>query len=546
VDMTAEFTSRFGTGATGTFRYGIYLDYAAAMNFTNVSVKLYITYDYDDTAHSTRVKTVRIPIESLNGRLSDTAQIIRQGSITNQIPALDTFLPEASKTYRQITAELWSNTLPSAATAVNLLVKLDTGGAETTYGTMSTLLSPICVRFFFDLNGMTTNASHDLYARHSAATQSHFLHIGGWVIVTYEYDHANSSTIMNSLLLGLAEGSANVRLLADKDVFSAERYIQEPETITLQQSGVYTTYNATTTSTTLSFGVGSQTVTGYTPTGGATMAGMGTFVHRVDSGGYRGAGISLVRGLNTFTTQWYAANVDRVSNVSCMLILNYTSGKHSNGDGVHAHSVNNLIFANNRAAGSYIALLAARKPTIIEPNYYLTSVMPILYATGFSGTIQSIILQAKILAGESTDAGYSDLFVTVGILGNERQSQIANGVCRTFFRRWPLDTDSKRLDIEGDRQWRISGLSAQRGLSLWITYHSISYTISGTVRNYTGDGSGITVEIYRTDNDELIGSVTTAVGGTYSLVWYDNVNPVYAHAIQDSAHTGRSINAAAV
>jgi len=548
VDMTDEFTSRFGSGTSGTFMYGIYLDYASAINFTNVSAKLIITYNYDDSAHNTRIKTVRIPIESFNGRLSNTAQIIRQGTITNQIPALDTFLPETSKVYRQITAELWSNTLPSAATATTLYVKLDSGGAETTYGTLgTTLVTPVTLRFFFNLNSMDTSLSHDLYARHAVASQSYFTNIGGWVIVTYEYDHSNSNTIMNSLFMGFGETTCNTRLVGDKDIVSIQRFIEEPGTITLQQSAIWVTAAAGTTNRTFNFGVGSQTVTGYTVTTGGGMAGMLSIFHRVDSGSYRGAGITLDRGLNIFTAQWYASAIDTFSNVSCLMILNYTSGKHASGDGVHSHSVHWNIFSNNRATTAYIPpLSASRQPTIIEPNYYLLGVMPVVYQNGTTGAIQYLVFQCENLSTESNAGGWTDLFSSVGITSNERMFQISNGVCRFAFKRWPLDTDSTRLDIEGARSWRITGLSAQYGVGLWITYHSVTYTIAGSIKNYTGDGSGITVNIHRTDTDELIGSTTTSVGGSYTITWYDNETNVYANAIQNSTHIGRSIDGLAV
>jgi hypothetical protein len=79
---------------------------------------------------------------------------------------------------------------------------------------------------------------------------------------------------------------------------------------------------------------------------------------------------------------------------------------------------------------------------------------------------------------------------------------------------------------------------------IFFTYHTISRTISGTVSGYTGDGSGITVEAHRTDNDEKIGSTTTAAGGTYSITWYDDTINCYAQARQDATHVGRSDDSA--
>lgn len=554
VDMTAEFTTRFGTSATGTFRYGIYLDYASADTFNNVSAKLYITYQYDDTAHSTRVKTVRIPIESFNGRLSNTAQAVCQGTAIGQIPALDTFLPESSKVYRQIFAELWTNTLPSNAADCTLSLKVGSGGDSTAFGTVeNTLVTPQGLRFLWDLttNGnMTTDATHDIYANHEVASQSYFNQLGGWLTTTYEYSDSSSTTVMNSIITGVADGSLNVRTSGDLETFDCDLWVEEPETVTLKQSGIFVAASCSATSDTFSFGAGGQTPTGYTPTSGTAMAGMLTFMHRIDSGGNAGAGLTLARGRNVLTVQWYAATVDRIANVNSLLILNYTSGKHASGDGVHSHSTHWNIFPNSRATSTNLALAATVTPVILESNYWLVGVSPMLYGTGISGAITYFGTQCEILSGEKLSAGWADLNSSVGVAVNERLFQINRSQVRNIFKRWPTDTDADRLNIETARTWRVAGITAQWGMGMWVAHHSITYTISGTVSNYSGDGSGITVEVYRTDTGyrkkEIIGSLTTGVGGTFSMTWYDNVVPVFAAVRQDDTHTGRSADGVAI
>lgn len=75
---------------------------------------------------------------------------------------------------------------------------------------------------------------------------------------------------------------------------------------------------------------------------------------------------------------------------------------------------------------------------------------------------------------------------------------------------------------------------------LYITYHAITYAVSGTISGYTGDGSGIVVDVHRADTDEKVLSGITAAGGGFSLTWYDNVVTLFAQAIQDATHVGRS------
>jgi hypothetical protein len=82
-------------------------------------------------------------------------------------------------------------------------------------------------------------------------------------------------------------------------------------------------------------------------------------------------------------------------------------------------------------------------------------------------------------------------------------------------------------------------------MNLIITYHAITFTASGTVSGYTGDGSGITVTLHDATSGEQLLSTTTAATGTFSFTWYDSVNSVYTEARQDSTHVGRSENSAA-
>ncbi len=549
VDVTAEFTARF-SGTSDTCRWGYYIyGTATTTGWSNASCKLILTYEYDDTAEATRLKTVRIPIESLNGRLTTSYAEIRQGAIVNQIPALThpstPFLPEDSVVIRQAFLELWANTVPSSTTDGTLTLRLDTTGTTYAYNTIdNTQDSGVGFRVMWDITAETFTAEKALYAVTTGTTMIGFL--GGWLNVTYEYNHTNSSTILNSLVMGLGEDDNMVLASGDKSMVSVTRSIQEPGTLTLVQSAIWITYQSSNTSDTFTFKAGSQTATGYTPTADGSMCGMSSIVHRIDSGGYRGAGISLARGENTFTAEWYTGTANRIGNVSCAMILNYTSDKATGGDGVHAHSCYFPIFANNRATGSTVQVAATVVPKIIEPNYWLLGVMPLIYCRGVGAAIDGQILMVEKLATESPAGGWVNLFTSLYTGVAENGSWINNGVCRFAFKRWPNDTDSSRMDIEGNRQWRVYGTSKQYGVGLWITYHSHTYTIAGTVSGYADvDGAGLTVNIHRVDNGELIGTTTTTTGGAYTFTWYDNVGQTYAEVYEDGTHVGRSDNGVA-
>jgi hypothetical protein len=107
------FNTNFGTGTSQTCNARITL---TAPVTAGHSVKLIITYRYDDTGQTTRVKTVRIPLGSYTAALTNTLANLG----TNRIPALDTFLPEAGKVYRNIWFEISANSAIASTTTTTL------------------------------------------------------------------------------------------------------------------------------------------------------------------------------------------------------------------------------------------------------------------------------------------------------------------------------------------------------------------------------------------------------------------------------------------
>jgi hypothetical protein len=542
VDMTAEFTARFA-GTSDTCRWGYYIyGTASTTGWSNASAKLIITYEYDDTAHDTRLKTVRIPIESRNGRVTTTWTAIGQGAATEQIPILTgagAFLPEASVVIRQKYLELWGNTLPGDTTDAAISLRMDAGGTTYAYQPFdNTQDSSSTIRLMWDISAESSGSAHSVYAAVSAGTQ-YVNALGGWMTVTYEYNHGSSSTILNSLLLGLGEDPDNINQATNKSVISVARYIEEPSAVTMVQSAIWFTYQgAGTTSDTLTFKLGAQTATGYTPTHDGTMAGMSSFVHRFDSGGYRGSSQTLIRGENTFTAEWYTASANRCNNASALMILNYTSSKATGGDGLHAHSCYFPIMPSTSLT-TIIERSAAVNPKIIESSYWLIGAMPLLYVLGLGTAIDTFVVTCERLSAEGN--GWESLFSSTYTGNAENGCQINNGACRFAFKRWPNDTDSDRMDIEGARTWRIVGSSKQYGLGIWITYHSHTFTISGTVSGYVdADGAGLTVRIFRVSDGLCIGTTTTTAGGAYTMTWYDDTEPMRAVCEEDSTHVGAS------
>jgi len=269
-------------------------------------------------------------------------------------------------------------------------------------------------------------------------------------------------------------------------------------------------------------------------------------MHRIDSGGAAGAGISLARGENTLTVGFYANTTDLLSAGSGLLILNYTSGKASGGTPKNTHTTHWLSINSDRAWGGFILENQAITPNIPETNYGITDVVIDVLASGFQTSVFNFHLLIENANGEGPGAGWRFIGSAFGDTGNERQIHKFILPVKGQFYRWASDSDSSRMNPETTHTWQFfSSNGSHQALAIWLTHHAMTFTVSGTVSGYSGDGSGITIEVFRSDTGEKIGSTTTSAGGTYSLTVYQNAINLYSTARQDSTHLGRSDNGVA-
>jgi hypothetical protein len=540
-DATAYFNTNFGTGNSQTCQVGVMFTGPSTINHT---AKLIITYEYDDAGLDTRIKTVRIPLESGLGALTTVLAEIG----TNQVPALDTFLPEASKVYRDIFFLIEGNEGSSGTTDFQHGCALD-AEAEALDGLHEQgLQSARWWRRIWKRTDMTTNVVHAFKMRTTNATSGPCNHLSIVLVVTYEYSHTNSTSIMNSIAMPfclvpcVTRGSA----VGNKDTLQFKFFVEEANPV-LVQSGVKLFWqNSGSSNLSISCGAQSSYRT-YVETTAAYCGGQACS-HRVDSGSQYGAGISVARGEDAFIINAYssAANI-RHGALGGILFLNYTSDKNANGDGVHNHTV--IWGTHFKNANLYLVQLATVQPQIPETDYWVTHLGWQAYTNKYGTAVDDVAacnFAAERTTGEGPESGFQ--LLDEGMWGYTLQEA---GVCvfcgdgSEDFDRHPNETDTNRLGVEVSRSFALGTFKHVCGAMLYISYHAITYAVSGTVSGYTGDGSGITVDVHRGDTDEKVLSGITAAGGTYSLTWYDNVVTLFAQARQDATHVGRSDDAVA-
>jgi hypothetical protein len=553
-DVTSYFTTNWtGTGMTWSVRVNF-----TGMATANHSAKVIITYEYDDTA-AKQIKTIRIPIESTRTQLTTSWQTVGG---TTAIPAIKNFgaspyLPETGITIRQIFLEMWGNAGTASTTDFTWQTRIAGGTAIDTYRHEAALNSATWTHVILDITTQTLTSESSLECI-SIGITNRLCTIGGMIVVTYEFNPTTSTTIYNSLMIGAVDtqGWIGGTTEADGGVWERTIYIEEPDTITLKESALCLFQNDSGTYTfnvRVSGNTAEQTtIQAYVNTAGGIQCGTYSLVHRIDAGGQKGqSGVSLKRGRNLYRVIFYSGTAQAGWNLSGFLILNYTSSKHTSGVGAHTHSVYQHVTDNITAAGSRVNTSDTITPSLPETYYNLIGFLYwVNYNIGAS-TDNNFVIDAEVASTDVLQGGngWQSLYQGTTRSDNENMNGWIYAAARTNFTRWNGDPDPDRLNIKTGRKYRLSNGALWTGsMGYWYTYNTITYTVSGTCAGFSGDGSGIGVDIFRkntTIQDDLILNLTTTTGGIFTGQWVDNTDTLYAAARQDDTHVGRSADGTA-
>lgn len=531
-DVTSYFTTNW-SGTSMTWEASIQQAVSVTQNH---SVKLIITYEYDDTS-TTHVKTVRIPIESTRALLTTTYQTL--GGAT-AIPAFGGgFLPEASVTVRQVWVELWGNEATTAATDWIGSLRVNGGTARDFWDNEAALISARWLYSIVDITSENLTAARSLECISTGLTNV-MTQMGGMVCVTYEFNASTTTTVLNSLLIGGVDtvGQMGGTAAGDEDQWARTIHIAEPGTITMLPSAVCLFFNDLGTLT-VNVAVGAQTDTAFVCTG-ALQCGQFSLVHRIDASGAKGtAGLTLARGYNDYSIQFRSATASAGWNLSGFILLNYTSGKAAAGVGAHAQT-RYFHLADTAADATTRQVNDVTTPTIPESDYFLVGAVVDIDAEVRASANCALALNIERTGGLGWDPLY------VGMFRTDAENCLITpfGASRTNWARWPGDPDAARADIETARDWRLDSVpNMWAAWGIWATWHAHTWTVAGTVSNYAdADGAGLTVSLYRADTGELIKSTTTTAGGDFAFTWYDDVTELYVEVYEDATHVGRSAN----
>lgn len=525
VDLTRLFTDSF-SGTSNLVELKI-----AGENITGIlgdnlvySAELFITYKADN--QNTRIKTVFIPLDSSSTTLSGTLTSIG----TNQIPQLSTYLPEASKTIRNFYILSTGNDIVNTSMATEFAMRLDSDPARYTWAQFSGGLTGNIFKYIFVQDNIDTGSTHDI----QMAVTARNLNIRNWqmyAVVTYEYDASTTTRAINSLILPFETSSV---FIPQNDSSNPEKirkdfYIQEPGTIDNERVGCYLSFSNIGAVNLL---VKEKSESTYTDLfWGAPEVTCGGFRYS-----WRLPSQNLSRGLNNIGIDMYA-NYNSSTVPSCAytcgyFIVNYQSDVSS--VGIEAHNKTIMCLTN---------LMGNSARNNKYPNT-LTNPFTYWFINDF-GMVGEFYQTTAINPGPTLDnrfiienpanTGANNATLGAGGGWQENESLFYDVITadRDVIKKYPGDLhDRRKVDIFNGGNFNIEyGYSTVNGCAHSIAAcHEIYYTITGSVVGYSGDGSGLTVTFYDDDTSEVLFQTTTAVGGTFTAVWYDNTRNIVCDA----------------
>lgn len=533
-DATANFVTNWASGTSKTIAASVLLDATGAtLALRDVDVTFYITYEYDDT-QTTQIKTVYIPLDAPVGTLATS----KPGAATATIPALDTELPESTKTYRNMFVVCQNNVnATAAATDSTLSMQIDSLTAFTSSSLEMGAVSDYWTRFVWDITslGMTTNATHSFYLWASVARHNHSQ---AYLVVTYEFDASASTDVFVSVKIPVGKsGPMGGTTSSDYQRLIHDLWIEE-NNIVQKQCAFYAFWDSAAVIAGLNFRLGTGGFVTYTD-GATVMCGSSCAMIRNDSA------FTLARGKNRLNVDAYRTDAtDTGKGFTGFFIINYTGDKPAEGYGAANHTVIWNIEVLNQGPNLQ-RVLSAQAISLPETQYFVNNFgMECLTIVNSTGTPTGTTVQVERLSGEGGIA-WEDIASHMITTDAETGTRFIYSDNTRLFTRWLdgslTDPDTNRLPLQTSRRWNLvtgNDVAAFYHIDLYLTYHAITYDVSGTVSN--SGGGTVTLNLCDAVSHEKFFSTTRSGNGAYSFVWFDNTVEVFVDAYEDSTHVGRS------
>ncbi len=486
-------------------------------------------------------------------------------AITNlNFPALAPgFLPESNVNIRDYFIEIEGNEAYGGSTDISLIASIDTnpsfnfGSLERSQNsdTYDRLIWNIPIGSLPD-----TSQPHNFELRSNVANT--FRHVPINLYVTYEYNKTTTTKVNNTIILPWTLATPltpnGTTFAQNSSTASTLLHIFEPNPL-LRQSALRINWNANNLLTTAFVRINSQVAdTSYTD-GGSAFCGMNSLQHRFDTGAANPnantANVVLTRGLNYLLSSFYTdGGATIATNINGYYIINYKSDVHPT-KGVDG-CVRSYFFSNDPISSrtavitptytfkSFFYNLSNSSSLYVIDNAYIINTFNanaqvrfdagIDYANNEVGNIAGIYPSLNLYKNNIlTDAELGTTITTITgqpFIKNYTNQPFKDGLYNNFINR------DYRFYWESPGGTSYTG---RYGTSNILIANSYTISISGQIYNYTGNGSGITVDIYNQNTEQLLLQITSSVGGVFSGTIFDDGSLVFASVTTGETY-GRS------
>lgn len=561
-----DHTPTFAAGWSGTImavQVGIAVQTASADLIALMSCELEITYTHNDSDVQ-RAWCAVIPMQSQTTTLTNVQQEIgRDGAnpvAANQIPILNDFIAErqtagAVPTILGAYLRFRANDSGSAATTDFTPYYQIDATAEVSLGLVEQALATACywqAIATYDTATHLPSAAHSLSMRSDLTGRIRFPMVE--LVVVWKYSETATTQVTCSTLtpwsgpgFRILEGASS----AESELWRFDLHVGEPGTVTLLHSAVEISFqNTAAGDVNPRVWAGSQAERTYDGPAGAIAAGEWPIMHRVD----HGSGWTLTNGENELYLRMHAGVIADSNSAAVHGIrarINYKANKPAGGSHLRNSTTHWYGGGFGGTANGGWGTTGTSRPTMpaanmrapVLPSHYRISAwfseLQVRENASFDGSI------AQVLA--SGELGYPGSVVrrwNIAIDGETSGMQWTPINWLPDFKTWDQDPIARPLVSQArETVIRLDSSSSAIGPSQTyiLTMHACDWTITDSVTGYTGDGSGLTVDVRRASDDKWVASATTAVGGGFTAHVYEGGVHI-CDVRQDSTHVGRSDN----
>jgi hypothetical protein len=544
-DLTSLFNAQFGSGANQTldFQYVFPLSVTASVpaqpGIINICGYLMIDRYYDDS-NNTIIKTVPIPIHSniiaLDGTLREFG--------SDDIPALDTYLAESNKVYRNIGFVLTGNSTAVGTTDSYLDISLEDDVLYTFGKHEGALQSGIFFMVTWVKNDLVTNAVHKFKAKcDEYSTGGKYTMLAPVLYVTYEYNRANSTR----LTIGRFEGFNNFSQNGWMGATSGNRQKLKLEILIPEDNPTFLRIGSL--NNTIIFAGSTANVhyeddadTSFAFTNATLCGGMNLLINKK-------TGITFAKGFNYIYLHHWTGTEGNIFMNSWINIINYSCDKPSAySETKQRMKLMECYLSKAATTGTSGEMANCEFMDFSTSNYNNPPILWQIILAAISTFYQ--LLYGKRNVGHFSGNDGWELLYTLAF-GNVGEQGIMNFWFCDYglFKRYADDPDTRRID-PSTAGWSMKWYQNMNSLSrqfffLW-TQHKILAAIEGTISGYAGDGSAIPLVVRRDDINMVGGSKehiltgASTIGGIINLDYYDENADLVIDARQDATHVGRA------